>query len=78
MRDLVHIDPDTDVITKTFRCDCDDGWVEGRPYGYDPHNGSLLCEAYRCSVCNGTGYVDVDFVPRSETDLIEEDADIFV
>jgi hypothetical protein len=66
-----------DILTLRLRCDCDDGWVEGEPYGYDPHDGSVICQHYRCDVCDGTGWVDVDFVPRTEADLIDEDAQIF-
>jgi hypothetical protein len=66
-----------EILTLRLECDCDRGWIECAPHSYDPRNGEPICEAYRCEACNGTGYVDVDFVPRTEADLIDEDAEMF-
>ena len=75
MRQVVYVDPTTGVITMTLKCDlCDErGWVEGEVLSYDPRDGQPIMQAYKCNACQD-GYVDSDFTPRSEADLIEENA----
>ncbi len=62
---------DTDDV-RMFRCDyCDsDGWVEGEPYGYNPHDGTPISHICRCTYCEN-GFVPVAHVLIDEDDFEE-------
>ena len=60
---------DDDV--RMFRCDCDNGWIEGEPYSYDPRNGDPICHQYRCDLCDEYHEVPVKFVPINEDEFEE-------
>lgn len=50
---------------------CDMGWCEGRP---EPTPDGPYFPSFRCTACDGSGWIEVEYEAFTEEDAIDRDA----